>query len=72
MYSWIVVHRAFDPAFQGEVPYTLASVDLAEGGRVVGRLESTVPPVFGMRVKPTFFDHAEWTELRFQPIQGNK
>lgn len=70
IYSWIVVHRAFDPAFAREVPYTLASVDLDEGGRVVGRIEGGAAQ-FGMRVRAKFFRHADWTELRFQP-QGSE
>ncbi len=68
IYSWIVVHRAFDPAFSSEVPYTLASVDLDEGGRVVARIQGPAKAAFGLRVKALFVDHADWTELRFQPI----
>ncbi len=70
IYSWIVVHRAFDPAFTNEVPFTLATVDLDEGARIVGRLEGA-PPQFGMRVRTTFFNHSDWTELRFAP-QGSE
>lgn len=70
IYTWIVVHRAFDPAFADEVPFTLATVDLEEGARIVGRLEGA-PPQFGMRVRATFFNHPDWTELRFAP-QGSK
>lgn len=70
IYSWIVVHRAFDPAFTDEVPFTLATVDLDETVRIVGRLEGA-PPQFGMRVHATFFNHPDWTELRFAP-QGSK
>jgi uncharacterized OB-fold protein len=65
VYSWIVVHRAFDPAFAAETPYTLATVDLEEGGRIVGRLEGT-PAQFGMTVMTSFFEHLDWTELRFE------
>lgn len=71
VYSWIVVHRAFDPAFAGDVPYTLASIDLDEGGRLVGRLEGR-PATFGMRVRAAFHDHPDWTELRFQPLEGSR
>ena len=70
IYSWIVVHRAFDPAFTAEVPFTLATVDLDETVRIVGRLEGA-PAQFGMRVHATFFNHPDWTELRFAP-QGSK
>ena len=38
VYSWVVAHRAFDPAFAAEVPYVILTVDLDEGTRVVGRL----------------------------------
>jgi uncharacterized OB-fold protein len=70
IYTWVVVHRAFDPAFEDEVPFTLATVDLDEGARIVGRLEGA-PPRFGMRVQAAFFHHPNWTELRFAP-QGSK
>jgi uncharacterized protein len=69
IYSWIVVHRAFDPAFYSDLPYTLASVDLEEGGRVVARLEGAQAQ-FGMPVHAIYHDHPDWTELRFQP-RGN-
>jgi uncharacterized OB-fold protein len=69
IYSWIVVHRAFDPAFYSDLPYTLASVDLEEGGRVVARLEGAQAQ-FGMPVHASYQDHTDWTELRFQP-RGN-
>lgn len=69
VYSWIVVHRAFDPAFAGDVPYILASIDLDEGGRIVGRLEGTAQAEFGMRVAAKYADHPDWTELRFQPLK---
>src|SRR4051812_13885110 len=38
VYSWVVVHKAYDPAFAGEIPYVIVTVDLDEGARVVGRL----------------------------------
>jgi len=69
VYSWIVVHRAFDPAFAADVPYILASIDLEEGGRIVGRLEGTDKAEFDMRVTAKYADHADWTELRFQLLK---
>ncbi len=70
VYSWIVVHRAFDPAFAADVPYILASIDLDEGGRTVSRLVGTGEAEFGMRVTVVYADHPDWTELRFQPLKG--
>lgn len=37
--SWTIAHHAFHPAFKGELPYTLLTVDLQEGPRAMGRLE---------------------------------
>jgi uncharacterized protein len=37
VYSWTVAHHPFHPAFAGELPYTLVTVDLEEGVRAVGR-----------------------------------
>jgi uncharacterized OB-fold protein len=67
VYSWVRVHRPLTPAFGGDVPYTVATVDLDGGGRVFARV---VPPAgvgIGVRVSPVFVDHDGWTELRFRP-----
>ncbi len=39
VHSWTVAHHAFHPAFKDELPYTLVTVDLAEGVRALGRFE---------------------------------
>ncbi|MCU4183884.1 OB-fold domain-containing protein [Acidiferrimicrobium sp. IK] len=67
VFSYIVVHRAFDPAFAAEIPYTVATVDLDGGGRLVGRLTS--PPAIGARVQAQFVGHTGWTELRFADLE---
>lgn len=38
LYSWVVTHHPFDPAFASDVPYTVVVVTLAEGPRLAGRL----------------------------------
>jgi uncharacterized protein len=45
IYSWVTVHRALDPVFADDVPYTIVAVDLTEGPRMFGRLcgENSVP-----------------------------
>jgi uncharacterized protein len=63
VYSWTVVHRAFDPAFVADLPYVVATVDLDVGPRLALRLEGRAP-AFGAAVTPRFVHHAEWTELR--------
>src|SRR5438270_7755216 len=44
IHSWTVAHHAFDPAVAAEIPYVLATVDLAEGVRVLGRLDEAAVP----------------------------
>lgn len=39
VHSWTVAHHAYHPAFKGEVPYVLVTVDLEEGVRQMGRLK---------------------------------
>ena len=70
VYSWVGVQRALTPDFESEVPYTIVTVDLAEGARAFGRLEGPEPSAPGGGVAARFVDHAEWTELRFVPDEG--
>lgn len=68
VYSWIVAHMAFDPAFADDVPFTIATVDLHGGGRVAARVvadPATIKP--GMELVAEYHDHDQWTELRFRP-----
>jgi uncharacterized protein len=67
IYSWIVVHRAFQPHFADDVPYTVSTVELAEGPRLIGWLEDSDEVEPGLAVVTRFVDHADWTELRFVP-----
>jgi uncharacterized protein len=71
VYSWVTVHRAFEPAWSDQVPYTIAVVELRERCRLLGRVE-TEPGALeaGLVVAPRFVDHASWTELRFAPTGG--
>lgn len=63
VYSFIVIHRTFDPAFDGEVPYAVATVDLDDGGRMAVRMDGTSS--VGARVRAVYVDHSGWTEVRF-------
>ena len=40
VHSWTVAHHAFHPAFKADLPYTLVTVDLPEGPRALGRLDT--------------------------------
>jgi uncharacterized protein len=66
IYSWIVVHRALDPAFQDQVPYVIAVVEVATGCRLLARLEHQEPIEAGQSATGWFVDHGPWTELRFR------
>lgn len=72
VYSWIVAHYAFDPAFAKEVPYTILTVDLDEGARIVGRLTGAEPDVLegDMRVRAVYEDRGEFTLLCFTPVEA--
>lgn len=63
VYSWVVVHRALTPDVT-EVPYTIATVELPAGVRMVGRLDGE--PADGAPVSAVFVDHDDWTELRWR------
>ncbi len=56
VHSWTVAHHAFHPAFKAELPYTLVTVDLAEGPRSLGRLDPacTAPLRLGLPVRVSF------------------
>lgn len=66
VYSWIVVRKPWNPEFAARIPYTIATIDLTEGVRVVACLEN-IEPRPGLRVTARFHDHDSWTELRFGP-----
>ncbi|HEY7282911.1 MAG TPA: OB-fold domain-containing protein [Actinomycetota bacterium] len=70
IYSWVRVHRPVGE-FDGDLPFVVASVELDEGCRMFGRLEPAEAAGIGVRVGFEFFDHAEWTELRFRVPGGN-
>jgi uncharacterized OB-fold protein len=68
VYSWIVVHRAFNAAFATDVPYTIATVELVPGCRTVARLDDVATVTADLTVVARFVDHEDWTELRFGPV----
>ena len=52
VYSFTTVHRTSDE-FRAELPFTVGLIELAEGVRMMARLEVAEPAV-GMRVQVTF------------------
>jgi len=65
IYSFVRADRALTPEREAEVPYAIATVELDGGARVFGRVEPAAAAAIGVRVGPSFVDHAGWTELRF-------
>lgn len=57
VYSWTVTHHAFDPSVADRVPYTMVTVDITEGVRVLGQFPSqATPPVIGEPLQLRFTD----------------
>ena len=68
VYSWVVVHIALDPAFESDVPYTVAAVDLEEGPRLFGRLRGERPVAAGTPVRAVFDTTGGTTVLGFTHV----
>jgi uncharacterized OB-fold protein len=71
IYSFTVMWRAPEPAFDREVPYVLALVDLDAGPRmmsnIIGCPHERVK--IGMRVEPVFVDiNEDITLIKFKPV----
>jgi uncharacterized OB-fold protein len=70
VYSYVVVHQALDPAWEGDVPYVVAIIALAEGPHLLSNVVDT--PVdrvaVGMPVKVCFERATEDVVLpKFRP-----
>ncbi|MBK6657798.1 MAG: Zn-ribbon domain-containing OB-fold protein [Proteobacteria bacterium] len=67
VHSWTVAHHAFHVGFRDELPYTLVTVDLAEGPRALGRWRGATPRI-GLAVKAILRQaDAAAVELWFEP-----
>jgi uncharacterized OB-fold protein len=67
VYSFVTAHVAVSPGYRGPLPYSVATVELTEGPRLLGRVEPSAPLAVGDRVVARFADHVTWTELYFEP-----
>lgn len=67
IHSYTVAHYAYHPAFAGELPYTLVTVDLEEGVRALGRWLGPATPVFGAAVMLVIQPGEGAPALGFQP-----
>jgi uncharacterized OB-fold protein len=71
VYSFVTVHAAVSPGAAALLPYTVATVQLDDGPRMVGRIEPNGGTGIGDRVRPRFVDHPEWTELCFEVVAAD-
>jgi uncharacterized OB-fold protein len=72
IYTYSVVHRAPNPAYQRDVPYTIVHVTLEEGPRMIGNLVECSPDAvrIGMPVEVIFDDVLpDLTLYRFRPVR---
>ena len=73
VYSYTVVRRAMHPAFQEDVPYVLAIVELDEGPRLTTNIVGVTPEEMrvDMPVQATYDDVTpDVTLLKFEPLLG--
>ena len=73
IYSYTVVRRAMHPAFQDDVPYVLALVELDEGPRLTTNIVAAALDEVrvDMRVRAAYDDVTpEITLLKFAPVPG--
>ena len=63
VYSYTISHRAFHPAWESHVPYVIATIELAEGVRMVCDLLETDPAEIEIGLPVT-------VEFREMPGQG--
>lgn len=68
LYSWVVVHHAFDAALADEVPYAVGVVELAEGCRLAARLADHRALRPGLPLEVYYVEHADWVEARFRLV----
>ena len=70
VYSWIVMHQIYDPAFRSEAPYNIAVVELDEGPRLTTNIVDCPGNAIeiGMPVTISYDDvTADVTLAKFRP-----
>ena len=72
VYSFIIVHQPYHPAFRPFIPYTVAIVQLDEGPRLLGAMLGLEAPIaIGDRVQPRLEAiDGERAMLLFEPETG--
>ena len=67
IYSFVVYHRVYHPAFEQDVPYAVAIVELDEGPRLLANIVGTPPDAIrcDMRVRVVFEERGDQTIPQF-------
>ena len=69
VYSWVVIHRAFTPDLEAEVPYAVTAIDMEEGGRLIGRYHGDLNALrAGLPVKLRITQRSGTPILGFEPV----
>jgi uncharacterized OB-fold protein len=71
VYSFVIFHRAYHPAFADELPYAVACIELQEGPRLMSNVIGIPPEQVrcDMPVEVTFEEISEEISLpKFRPI----
>jgi uncharacterized OB-fold protein len=71
IYSFVVFHRVYHPAYESDVPYTVAIVELDEGPRLLANVVGTQPDDVrcDMRVRVVFEERGEHTIPQFAVVK---
>ncbi len=73
VYSFIIMHRVYHPAFANQVPYAVATIKLKEGARMLSNVIGIDPHAIkcGMPVKVSFEKLSDEVTLpMFRPVAG--
>jgi len=72
VFSFVIFHRAYDPAFADDVPYAVACIELAEGPRMMSNIVGIGPEQVrcDMAVEVVFEQiTGDVTLPKFQPVE---
>jgi uncharacterized protein len=75
VFSYVVYHRVYHPGFAGDVPYTVALIELEEGPRMISNVIGIPPDQVScdMQVEVVFEDVGDIATLpKFRPVRAGR